>query len=176
MMKKKLTRNAAIHLHRVLGTVTLGNLDQDTLNAVMSNFNALRKVADDFDALKNELSVRLYKDVDKDLHKEFFEVVAKYEAAREIEKKDEFWEIMSGYTDIYPLYEKHIMAIASLLGMEIEIDLEEVETDDFIKGIIKGKKDMSIHEIRRVFAPLFKEEKKATTDFSILDKILNQRR
>lgn len=171
-MKKKLTRNAASSLHGVLGTIALGNLDQNTLDAVMANFNAFRKVVEDFDALKKELSERLYKDVDKDLHKEFFEIVAKYEAAREIEKKDELYKVMETYTDIYPLYEKHIKAIVSLLGKEIEIELEEVDADEFIKGIIKGKKDAPIHEIRAIFAPLFKEEKKEATDLSELDEIL----
>ncbi len=126
-MKKKLTRNAAISLHSVIGTIALGNLDQNTLDAVMANFNAFRKVVEDFDELKKELSERLYKDVDKDLHKEFFEIVAKYETAREIEKKDELYKVMETYTDIYPLYEKHIKALASLLGREIEIELEDEE-------------------------------------------------
>lgn len=171
-MKKNLTRNAAISLHGVLGTIALGNLDQNTLDAVMANFNAFRKVVEDFDALKKELSERLYKDVDKDLHKEFFEIVSKYESSKDAEKKAELFKVMQTYTEIYPLYEKHIMALASLLGREIELDLEEVDADDFIKGIIKGKKDAPIHEIRAIFSPLFKEEKKDDTDFSILDEIL----
>lgn len=171
-MKKKLTRNAAISLHGALGAIAIGNLDQNTLDAVVDNSNVFRKVAEDFEALKKELSERLYKDVDKDLHKNFFEVVKKYETAREIEKRDELYKVMETYTEIYPLYEKHIKALASLLGREIEIEIKEEDADDFIKGVSRGIKDVSMHEIRAIFAPLFKEEKKEATDLSELDEIL----
>ena len=171
-MKKKLTRNAAINLHGALGAIAIGNLDQNTLDAVVDNSNIFRKVAEDFEALKKELSERLYKDVDKDLHKNFFEVVKKYETAREIEKRDELYKVMETFTDICPLYEKHIKALASLLGREIEVEIKEEDADDFIKGISKGIKDVSLHEIRAIFSPLFKEEKKEATDLSELDELL----
>jgi hypothetical protein len=171
-MKKKLTRNAAISLHGALSAIAIGSLDQNTLDVVVDNSNIFRKVAEDFEALKKELSERLYKDVDKDLHKNFSEVAKKYETAREIEKRDELYKVMETYTEIYPLYEKHIKALASLLGREIEIEIKEENADYFIKGVCKGLKDASLHEIRAVFEPLFKEEKKEATDLSELDEIL----
>ena len=171
-MKKKLTRNAAISLHGVLGTIALGNLDQNTLDAVMANFNAFRKVVEDFDALKKELNERLYKDVDKKVHDEYFEIVGKYEREENVLKKEELRKVMETYTELYPLYEKHRNAIKSILLREVEINIEEVDADDFIKGIIKGKKDAPIDEIRFIFAPLFKEEKKEATELSELDEIL----
>ena len=171
-MKKTITRNMAISLFQTIGSMSLGNLDEATLESVMANFNAFRKVTEDFDNLKKELSERLYKDVDKDAHKAFFEVVSMFEAERNIEKKAELYEVMKTHTDLMPLYEKHISVILSLLNKEVEIEVDEVDADAFIKGVVKGKKDAPIHEIRAVFAPLFKEQKKEATDMSELDELL----
>lgn len=171
-MKKTITRNHAISLFQTIGNMSLGNLDEATLESVMANFNAFRKVTEDFDNLKKELSERLYKDVDKDAHKSFFEVVGKFEMERNLEKKTELLETMKTYTDLMPIYEKHISVIFSLLNKEVEIEVEEVDADAFVMGVVKGKKDAPIHEIRAVFAPLFKEQKKEATDMSELDELL----
>lgn len=172
-MKKTIKRNAAIRLFQTIGAMALGHLDEKTLEAVMANFNAFRSVTDDFDKLKKELSDRLYKDVDKEVHQKFFEIVAKFEAETDMEKRNELYEVMKTHTDIYPLYEKHIAVIIALLNKDLEIEIEEVDADDFIKGVVLGKKDAPIHEIRGIFAPIFKEEKKEDkTDFSELDELL----
>lgn len=168
-MKKTITRNHAISLFQTIGNMPLGNLDEATLESVMANFIAFRKVTENFDNLQKELSERLYKDVDKDA---FFEVAEKYERESNIEKRAELYEVMKTHTDLMPIYEKHISVILSLLNKEVEIEVEEVDADAFIMGVVKGKKDAPIHEIRAVFAPLFKEIKKEATDMSELDELL----
>ena len=176
-MKKTITRNMAISLFQTIDNMSPGSLDEATLESVMANFNAFRKVTEDFDNLKKELSERLYKDVDKDVHKSFFEIVGKFEMERNLEKKAELLETMKTYTDIMPIYEKHISVILSLLNKEIEIEVEEVDADAFIIGMAKCHKDATIRDIRTAFAPLFKAEKVQeqnddAPDMSELDDLL----
>ena len=44
----------------------------------------------------------------------------------------------------------------------------------YFGGVVKGKKDIPVHEIVEVFGPLFKEDEKVeeTQDFSELDELL----
>lgn len=186
-MKKTIKRNEAMGVFSALGAMALGHLNEDVLEAVMSNFNECRKVEEEMKELNEELSNRLYADVDKERKEKFFAELGKVEALRNktFATKEEMQKIVkdiddiitmlkTNYSDVYELYRKHDSVYRKLLAKEIEVDFHEVDADEFIKGIVKGKKDAPIHEIRAAFAPMFKEEDKVETDFSELDELLSE--
>ena len=160
-------------MYQQIGTMALGHLNEDTLEAVIDNFNAFRKVAEDFDTLKEELSKRLYANVDESKKSTFFNLIAKYEAERDMERRAEQWEMMNrNFADLLPIYEKHLSVIVSLANKEVDVELTEVDEDDFIKGVVKGAKDAPVLDIRAAFAPMFKKAEKKDDDFSELDELL----
>lgn len=169
----KIRRHIAVMMYQQLGTMALGHLDNETLEAVIDNFNAFRKVAEDFDTLKEELHKRLYVNVADEKKATFFNLVAKYEAERDMEKREAQWEMMQrNFADLLPIYEKHLSVIVSLANKEVDIELTEVDEDEFIKGVVKGAKDAPVLEIRAAFAPMFKKAEKKNDDFSELDELL----
>lgn len=169
----KITRNYAIEMFAQLGHMALGHLDEVTLTATLDNFNALRKASEDFDKLREELNKRLYEGMDEKRKEEFFKLVGKLERTKEAEKREELARLMKDtYSDFYPLYEKHLACIVKLMNKEIEVEITEVDADAFVKGIVKGKQDAPVMEIRAYFAPMFKAEEKKDTDFAELDELL----
>lgn len=180
----KLTRNTAIALFRNLGQSALGHLDDATLTTVMSNFNALQKVADDFESLKKELFKRIYGDAEKMAEDErkrlndFFKAIAKMEKAERESIKELDAALKATYPDLYEMRQKEVKVLLTLLDKEVEADIELVDADAFIAGIAKGAKDAKLAEIRLAFAPMFrkaKEEEKAREDFSELDSLLEDK-
>lgn len=172
---KKITRNQAIDMFRLLGTMALGHMDEETLTSTLDNFGKFRKVQEDYQKLMEELSKRIYEGTDEEKKKAFFEVVGKFEQERDFEKKVELEKLMKeAHPDFYPLYVKQIAVLNKMFVKEIEVDITEVDKDAFIKGIVKGKKDIPVHEIVAMFGPLFKEEEKKEEkqDFSELDELL----
>lgn len=184
---KKITRNEAMSMFGMLGSMALGHLSDETLGNVMDNFNECRKVQDEMNKLNEELTKRLYADVDEKRKEEFFEEHSKVDSLRDSLKasrsKEEAQKILAdmndilkmlkdSYADVNELYQKHEKVYLQLLNKEIEIDFHEIDADEFIKGIIKGKADAPIHNIRAVFSPMFKEEEDKETDFSELDELL----
>lgn len=184
---KKITRNEAVSIFGMLGSMALGHLSEDTLGLVMDNFNECRKVQEEIVKLNEELTKRLYADVDEKRKEGFFKELSRMEdlrnalnASRSKEEAEKILKDMKDITkllnDSYPdekaLNEKHSRVLNQLLAKEIEVELHEVDADEFIKGVVKGKKDAPIHEIRAAFAPMFKAEEKQETDFSELDELL----
>jgi flagellar hook-basal body complex protein FliE len=184
---KKITRNEAVSMFGMLGSMALGHLSEDTLGLVMDNFNECRKVQEEIVKLNEELAKRLYADVDEKRKDEFFKELSRMNALRESLKasrsKEEAQKTLKdmesiakmlndSYSDVKALNEKHDRVLNQLLAKEIEIELHEVDVDEFIKGLVKGKKDAPIHEIRAAFAPMFKAEEQQETDFSELDDLL----
>ena len=180
---KKITRRNAVNLFAQLGAMALGHLDDETLTTTMLNFNTFRKVYEDFEALKKELFKRIYGDLEKmdeDEKKkiqDFFGILDKIQKNTSAEKIAELDTLAKEtYPELYEMRVRELKVIFSLLAKEIEVEIAEVDADDFIKGIVKGKKDAPVHEIRAVFAPMFKEEKKddKKADFSELDELLEK--
>lgn len=177
----KITRNAAIRMFQTLGTMALGHLEDKTLESVMVNFNSFRKVHEDFEELKKELFKRLYGDletmeeVEKKRITDFFDILGKMEN-QSSEKIAELDALAQGtYPDLYDVRKREINLIVSILNKEIEVDIEEVDADEFIKGIVRGKKDAPMLEIRALFAFMFKKEKRDSEkvdNFSELDELL----
>lgn len=182
---KTITRNAAIVMYETLGAMALGHLNEDTLDIVMDNFNACRKVSDDMQKLNEELAKRIYEGVDEKRKEEYFKLVTELEELRRtpvtaekaaVEKAlaaiKEVLVKMEAYEDVAELYKKHNAVYMKLRAKEVEVELTELNGDDFIKGVIKGKKDAPVHELRAIFAPMFKEGEKKEADFSELDELL----
>lgn len=170
----KITRHYAINiLFNRLGQMALGNLDENTLEVALTNIEALRKVTDDFEALKKELFKRIYGDVEKMSEEDktninnFFAMLGKV--------KDEDAEaVKAAYPKLYAMREKEVMIIVSLLNKEIEIDLTPMDEKAFVKGIILGNKDAKAHEVSMIFAPMFKTiERDGKADFAELDELMN---
>lgn len=181
----KMTRNAAIGMFQTLGAMALGNLNDEVLTATMDNFNAFRKVADDFEALKKELHKRIYGDVEKmdederKRYTDFMSLLEKMGRTKEAEKVDELAKLAKDtYADLYAMREKEVKVLVSLLNKEIDVEVTPVDADEFCKGVIRGKKDTPIHEIRAVFSFMFKKEEKnedEKEDFSELDDLLKDK-
>lgn len=172
----KLTRFAATEMFRILGTLALGQMDEDTLEKTMDCFNALRKATDDFEALKKELFKRLYGDIEtmnaderKDIE-DFFDQLAKLERAKGEEAAEMEKTIKSAYPALYEVRMKEVKVLVSLLNKEIDVEVKELDENAFVKGVLKGNKNATPHEVAAWFAPLFKREQ--TTDVSELDGLI----
>lgn len=177
----KLTRNHAIEMFARLGQMALGNLDDKTLEDIMSNFNALRKVHEDFDSLKKELFKRIYGDTEKmeeDERKkisEFFDMLVKIERAKREDVVAMDAACKAAYPELHELRAKEVKVLLSILNKEVDVDIVPVDENAFIKGVLKGRKDAHINDLHVAFAPLFiKAEDKGTVkvDFSELDELL----
>ncbi len=184
---KSITRKDAMGIYSALGNISLGHFAEDTLEIVIGNYNACRKVSEEMQRLNDELIKRLYADVDDARKKECFALLAKMDEMRAslansktkeeankifAEMKETTQKIEVEYADVWTIYKKHIKVYGSLISKEIEADITEVDADEFIKGVIKGAKDFPVNEIRMVFAPMFKAEDAETEDFSELDELL----
>lgn len=157
----KITRAQAIHIAEILENMTLGYMSSDTLDKLITNINTCSKVVEDFKGMTEELYKRLYLNFDNEKVKEFFVLIKN----NELDKA-------SKYEDIYPVFVKHNEVLKNLLSKELEVDIVVIDEDDFIKGAVLGKKDISIAEIKTVFNPMFSKKEKSTQDFSELDELL----
>lgn len=170
----KTTRHYAINtLFAKLGQMALGHLDENTLEVVMTNFEALRKVADDFESLKKELFKRIYGDSEKMTEEEkkrindFFSMLGKI-------KGENVETVKVAYPDLYAMREKEVKVIVSLLNKEIEVDITPMNENAFVKGVLKGNKTMNTREVSATFAPMFEvAESEDEADYSELDELLN---
>jgi hypothetical protein len=171
---KKITRNYAIQLFDSLASLPLGHLDGATLSVVLDNFEELRKVKESYESLSQELSKRLYDGMDEDFKRDFFEVVSLYEREQDVEKKAQHLAVMkNAYGVFYEKYTKHVEVLEKIFYKEVEVDLNDVDKDAFIKGILLGRKELNIYNLESFFLPLFKEkEEETTTDMSELDEYL----
>lgn len=160
-------------MFHTLGTMALGHLDENTLEAVMDNFNAFRKAAEDYDKLREELGKRLYADVAEERKTAFMEIVGKYEQEKDVEKKEEYKKLLQdSYADLYPVYEKHMKVLQSLYAKEVEVEITKVDKTAFVRGVLKARKDLPALLIESAFAFMFAEPEKVEDDFSELDAIL----
>ena len=168
----KTTRNRLMTMFEVLSQVALGKLDEVTLEKTMTNFEALRKVVDDYHALTKELFKRLYGDVEKMSEEErknlqvFFDMLAKV--------KDEEGEkaVKAAYPELAETREKEVKILASLGNKEIEVEIEKVNDVLFTSGLIKGNKGLTVAEVALIFHPLFEDKAKKENDFSELDELM----
>lgn len=176
---KTITRNHAIEMFVRLNTMALGRLDEATLEAAMTNLNALRKVHEDFEALKKELFKRIYGDVDKMEEKEktelqaFFDMLGSAERAGSAEKAEEIIKACKAtYPSYFEMREKEVKVTVSLLNKMIDVELTEVDETAFTKGVVLGNRKATAGDIAILFAPFFAEKKAEAADLSELDELL----
>ena len=153
--------------------MALGHLDDVTLEITLNNFNALRKVAEDFESLKKELFKRIYGDVEQMSEEEkqnlqsFFDMLGKKGSLYEIEQA-----CKAAYPAYYDMRVKELKVLVSLLNKEVDTDVEPMDADAFCKGVVKGQKDIQMAEIRAFFSPIFKDNEPKDADLSELDELL----
>lgn len=175
----KLTRITARNLFFNLGQVALKEMDAEVLESVMANFDAVRKVNEDFTKLAEELAKRLYGDPqsmdekEKKEYTDFMEIIGKFERATDNEKRLEFLGLaQSSYPELFKLYEKQISVLTGLLNKEVEVDIQTVDKAKFAAGIIKGNEKWSAFNVDAVFGAMYEVEEKKESDFSELDELL----
>lgn len=145
-----------------LGSMALGYLNEDVLEVVINNYNALGKIASDLRTLNEELHKRMYAGVDeKDVNGMFRLIVSGRMAEAKVK-----------YPELWPIFVKHNRLSEKLSTKEVEVEIEKVDADAFIKGILRGKKDAPIAEIKEVFAPMFEVRFDNECDLSELDNLI----
>ena len=169
----KIYRHKAIAMADALAGLALSEIDAMTLETTMMNYEHLRKVVDDFSALKNELFKRLYGDVEKMKDEEKKPLQEFFDALGKVKDNDGAEALKTAFPDLFEKREKEMQVLRSLLNKELEIALEKVDEKAFVAGIVKGNKRLSMAEVERVFAPLFAEKEKQDADLSELDELLN---
>ena len=149
-----------------LRNLALGHLEDVTLAKTMTNLESLRKVVDDFENLKKELFKRIYGDIEsmgeneKENLKDFFSMLSNNA------------NVANTYPNLYKLRQKEVSVIVSLLNKDVEVDVEPVDKNLFVAGIIKGNKDAKVVDVVNVFAPLFEPQDEKITDVSELDEFI----
>lgn len=159
----KIARQNAARMAEALSQLPLGHLQADMLEDVMNNYIVLSRIFEDFKNLNFELHKRLYAGIDEAVVKEFFALIMKG-------KNEE----AAAFDYIYPIFMNHERVAKALALKEIEADVKLVDEDAFVKDILRGQKDISIAEIRQIFAPMFIKAEKPIQDFSELDDLLKQ--
>lgn len=158
----KLTRQRAAVMYDNLGSMALGYLNEDVLEVVINNYNALGKVASDLKTLNEELHKRMYEGMSEaDVNGMFRLIVSGRMAEAKVK-----------YPELWPIFVKHNRLSEKLSTKEVEVEIEKVDADAFIKGILRGKKDAPIAEIKEVFAPMFEVRFDNECDLSELDNLI----
>ena len=159
----RLTRHQAVMMHKALENLSLGYLSEEMIEVVIGNCNALGEVASELKTLNRELHDRMYAGhSDADVNG-MFALIMSGKMAEAKEKYPELW----------PLFEKHNRLSKKLSAKEVEIEIERVDADAFIKGILKGRKDITIAEIKEVLHPMF-NEKEQVCSLSELDNLMKE--
>lgn len=167
----KLFRNYIVRVYETLNTMALGHMDDATLELTLQNLNALGRAYDDFLALKKELFKRIYGEVEKMTEDERKELQDFFDMLGKVKDAETESAVKAAYPALYEKRQKEVKVLVSLLNKEIEVEIEPMDADAFVKGIVKGKKDTKIADIRAFFAPIFKAEKK-DADLSELDELM----
>lgn len=177
-MNKTITRDRAVAMFTALEKMTLGQMDTELLKTTLTNINELRKVSEDFEALKKELFKRIYGDVngmeeaERKRLQEFFDMLGKIGARKTSESE----AMEAACKEVFPeLYEKRVKEVAiqqSLLLKEIDVELVEVDETDFTAEILKANPKAKAEQVHDIFEPLFAVSQKKESDYSELDELL----
>lgn len=175
----KLTRIQARNLFFNLGQVALKEVNAEVLESVMHNFDAVRKVNEDFTKLAEELAKKLYGDLhtmDEKTRKDysdFMDIIGKYERTTDRKEADEcLAAAKAGYPELFRIYEKQISVLTGLLNKEVELDIQPIDKTRFSTGIVKSNAEWPLFKVDAAFNIMFAKEDKHETDLSELDKLL----
>lgn len=174
---KTITRDHAVAMFSALEKMTLSNMEDSILEPTIANIAILRKVNEDYEALKNELFKRLYGDVEtmeEDARKrlqDFFDMLGKMGKVRGTEYEALDLACKETYPELYVIRIKEVKVISNLLNKELELDFTEVDEKAFTMALVKNNDKVKATGVHQLFAPFFAPEEK-TTDFSELDTLL----
>lgn len=155
-----ITRFQAQKMLEQLGSMALGYLPSEELEAVMDNFDVLKVETEKLEKMKAELAKRIYQGVDEKRLQEFFTAIQKNEEG--IEEK---------YADLLPLRNKEIEVIVGLYNKAVEMDIKEIDGKEFRKAVLKAQPTTK-QAVFEILTPLFKAAEKPQDDFSELDEFL----
>ena len=168
----KTTRTVAITMFEALSQIALGQMEDSVLEKTMTNFEALKRVKDDFEELKKELFKRLYGDVEKMDEEKRKGIQEFFDALSKVKSDEDAVAVKKEYPELFETRVKEMNVIVSLLNKEVEIEIEKVDEKAFVAGVIKGNKKVSVAEAEGLFRPLFEEKEKKEADFSELDELM----
>lgn len=160
----RLTRHQVAMMHDALSRMALGHLGENMLEVAINNFLALRPVAAELRMLNDELRRRLYEGKNEEDVRAMIELV--------IEGKAE--EAERTYPTLWPTFLLHNRLADKLSAKEVDVEIEAVDADSFIKAVLRGNKGISIAEVRKVFEPMFTNINLCALDYSELDELINQ--
>lgn len=126
----------------------------------MDNFMALGKVAENYQKMLEEMNKRLLEGISKDLLNEYNEKIQTMTEE----------ELQKAYPTVYPIAKKQKKVTDAIFNKEVEIELNEVEKEAFVKAVMKGTPNLAAGILEN-FGIMFKEEKKED-DFSELDELM----
>lgn len=158
----RLTRHKAAMMHDALSRMALGHLSEDMLEVAISNCLALRPVAAELRMLNEELRRRLYEGKSEEDARAMIELVIEGKAA----------EAESAFPALWPTFLLHNRLADKLSAKEVDVEIEQVDADTFIKAVLRSNKGISIAEVREVLRPMLKAEE--TADMTEIDDILKE--
>lgn len=159
-MKKTIKRGIAVILYNMMAKMSFSHLSEETIEAVMDNFMALGKVAENYQKMLEEMNKRLLEGISKDLLNEYNEKIQTMTEE----------ELQKAYPTVYPIAKKQKKVTDAIFNKEVEIELNEVEKEAFVKAVMKGTPNLAAGILEN-FGIMFKEEKKED-DFSELDELM----
>lgn len=159
-MKKTIKRGIAVILYNMMAKMSFSHLSEETIEAVMDNFMALGKVAENYQKMLEEMNKRLLEGISKDLLNEYNEKIQTMTEE----------ELQKAYPTVYPIAKKQKKVTDAIFNKDVEIELNEVEKEAFVKAVMKGTPNLAAGILEN-FGIMFKEEKKED-DFSELDELM----
>lgn len=160
----RLSRHKVAMMHDALSRMALGHLSEDMLEVAISNCLALRPIATEFRMLNEELRRRLYEGKSEEDARAMIELVIEGKAA----------EAESAFPALWPTFLLHNRLADKLSAKEVDVEIEQIDADTFIKAVLRDNKDISIAEVRKVFGPMLTNTKLCALDYSELDELINQ--
>lgn len=160
-MKVAITRNQAIWMNKRLSSMNFGHFDRHDLEKMVANDGAIRRVVEDYKRMITEMQRRLYDGVERQTINAFNKTIRESAAQAE-----------SQYPELYALFEKQRAVDMSLRMKVIEIDLEPINRESFIKAAILGKADIPQGSYA-MFAPMFVQDS-TDDDYNELDDLMRK--
>lgn len=142
-----------------LSSMNFGHFDERDLERMIANDGAIRHVVEDYRKMITEMQRRLYDGIERQTINAFNKTIRENAAQAEAQ-----------YPEVYALFEKQKAVDKSLRMKVVEIELEPINRESFIKAAILGKADIP-QGAYAMFAPMFVEEK-AADDFAELDELM----
>lgn len=159
-MKVTITRNHALWMNERLSSMNFGHFEKRDLEKMVANDGAIRHIADDYRKMMAELQKRLYGDIDRKEIEAFNKVI-----------REDADKARADYPVIAELFDKQKLVDKSLRMKVVEIELEPISRDAFIKAAILGKADIP-QGAYAMFAPMFSADENGADDFAELDELM----